>query len=396
VARIVRRPGDARVSRGALWSAAALSIGTALLVFWFLNTFERVPVSRRDAPQTEARLNPYLALERFLVRMGRPATRTTEADVLLRLPLPAALILDRGRAYHLTDARHEALMDWVNRGGYLIVAPETPGTPDTIADDLELAWTETLRETDENGEPNPQARKLPPAPEQLSVNIPGATRPLTVAFLDGLTLLGSDAEWLAGDPNYGASVLHFAYGRGFISVVAHLDGLISNDTIADHDHAELVSILLQQYQPKGPVLLLTRLGVPTLGEWLATQVPLALVSSAVLLALWLWNRLPRFGNVIPEPPADRRGLHEHLLAVGRFVRRRGGGEAWLTIVRPVVEGALARRHPSYRSGGDTLEALATQAGIPLADLSRAFTGDGERADHLVSTMRALQRIERSV
>ena len=222
------------------------------------------------------------------------------------------------------------------------------------------------------------------------------SRPLTVAFQDGLTAVGEDPEWAAADPNYGAHVLHFVHGEGAVTVIARLDALVSNGGIADYDHAELVSSLLERYQPTGGVVLLTRLGIPTLSNWLVTRAPLALASGALLLALWLWNVVPRFGGVIPEPSPDRRDLHEHLVAVGRFVRKQGGGDVWLTIVRSAVKSALVRRHPSCGTGDDDLATRAVHTGIPVADLSQAFTGDGTRTDRLVVTMRALQRVERSL
>jgi hypothetical protein len=251
---------------------------------------------------------------------------------------------------------------------------------------FDLVWTDTILESE----------GLPPKPSRRPVVIPGAARPLTVAFQDGLTAVGEDPEWTADDPTFGAHVLHFVHGEGAVTVIAHLDELVSNGGIADYDHAELASSLLERYQPNGAVVLLTRLGIPTLAEWLEARAPLALASGALLLALWLWNVLPRFGGVVPEPSPDRRDLHEHLLAVGRFVRKQGGGDAWLAIVRSAVKGALARRHPSSGTGDDDLATRAAQTGIPLTDLSQAFTGDGTRTDRLVVTMRALQRVERSL
>ena len=385
------------MNRQLMWSVTGAALCLGLVTWWFLNTFERVPVSRRDAPQAEARENPYLALERFLARMGTPVIRTTEADILHRLPAPGTLILDRGRAYHLTASRQAALMEWVDNGGYLMLVPETPGTPDPVVDMFDLVWTDSLLQSESEDEaPGDAQAKRPPKPSQRPVVVPGAARPLAVEFLDGLTPVGDDPEWAAADSNYGAHVLHFAHGEGAVTVIARLDALVSNSGIADYDHAELVWSLLERYQPNGAVVLLTRLGIPTLGEWLVARAPLTLASGAVLLAIWLWYVVPRFGIVVPEPSPDRRDLHEHLLAVGRFVRKRGGGDVWLTIVRSAVKGALVRRHPSYGPGDDDLAVRAAHTGIPLADLTQAFNGDGKRTDPLVITMRALQRVERSL
>lgn len=383
------------MSRRLLWGSAALALCLGLFASWFVTTFERVSVPRREAPQAGARQNRYLALERFLSRVGRPVTRTTDADILHRLPTNGAVILDRGRAYHLTGARQDALMQWVDRGGYLILVPETADTPDALADLFDLVWTDTLRKSEDDSEPPIQLDVEAPGLEQLPVNIPGA-RPLAVAFEEGLTPTGKAPEWTATDPTHGAHVLHFAYGQGSVTVVAHLDTLVSNDRIGDDDHAELVSTLLERYQPGGAVVLLTRLDIPSLGQWLLARAPLVLASVTTLLALWLWCVVPRFGSTVPEPAQERREIQEHLLAVGRFVRARGGGDTWLTVVRATIHGRLARRHPYDQPGGDTMSALAVHTGIPAPDLTHAMTGDGSRADRFVVMMRALQRMERSL
>jgi hypothetical protein len=386
------------VSRRVAWSIAGLVMFVGLAVGWFLSAFERVPVHRREAAQAEAVQNPYLALERVLVRMGRPLARTTDADLLHRLPEPGALILDRGRAYHLTGARLQALWEWVDRGGYLLLVPEVQGAPDPVTDVFELAWTDSLEDDGDDdvaGLPTPRPEVTQELP-QLAVVVPDVPQPLMVEFHEGLTVLGREPEWTAAHPDRGAQLLHFTYGEGAVSVVAHLDELISNDRIGNLDHAELVWTLLERYQPRGAVVLLSRLYVPTLGQWLLTHAPLVLLSVTVLLGVWLWAVVPRFGAVAPDPAPDRRELREHLLAVGRFVREQGGGDVWLSVVRSALSGAIGRRLPGWRPGRGDVESLAAHTGIPPADLTHAFSGDGDRADRLVVTMRALQRVERSL
>ena len=38
-------------------------------------------------------------------------------------------------------------MEWVNSGGYLMLVPEGPGTPDPVVDVFDLVWTDSLRES---------------------------------------------------------------------------------------------------------------------------------------------------------------------------------------------------------------------------------------------------------
>lgn len=373
------------MTRATIWSGVALIAVLAAGLLWFASAFEPVAVRRRDAPQAEAQRDPYLALDRFLSRMGRPPRRSEDAQALDHLDAqdgPRALVLDRRRAYQMTPARVERLWAWVERGGYLIVVPEAAAVPDPIVAGLGLERVATDSGFDASAHP----------PAQYAVRIPGAPRPLAIAARGGF-ISSEVPAWSAGDPAFGFQVAHFSRGLGAVTVVEGLDALVSNGLVGELDHAELLWRLIERYQPTGPVLLLSRLETLSLFGWLAANARAALVAGAVALLLWLWQVVPRFGSVLPDAPADRRELREHLRAVGRFVWTRGGAAAWLPVIRGAVLERIGSRWPALPPGGD-VRVLADHTGLTPADVDRALHAQPHDADAFVATARALQQLDR--
>lgn len=368
---------------------ALLALGSA----WFLHNFERVPVKEREAPQREARQNPYLALERFLARMGRPVLRESNAQALDRLPPGGVLFLDKGRRHHLTPARQAALLRWVQEGGYLLLVPEFQGVPDPLLEALGAEWFEAP-ETDAE-EDDPPARKPPRLPPQLIVRVPGSDTALAADFRFGLVPGSPEPEWQAGHPDHGQQLLHYARGRGHVAVVVGLDGMLSNWRIGERDHAELLWALLQRYQPQGTVMLVSRLEVPSLWDWLAESAWAACIAAAALLVLWLWRIVPRFGPIAPELPPARRELREHLAAVGRFLWRSGGLGHWLAVARGSFLARLALRHPAIAAlpAGEQAAALAQLTGRPAQHIAAALHGPAATPAAFTEALRLLQRIQ---
>ena len=115
------------MTRKIVWSLVAVAVLATLAGLWFLQNFEQVPVTTREGPQKEALRNPYLALERLFSELGRPIERVQSPRLLDALPATGVLILDSNRRRNVDPARAERLLEWVNRGGYLITVPESDG-----------------------------------------------------------------------------------------------------------------------------------------------------------------------------------------------------------------------------------------------------------------------------
>ena len=107
--------------RGRFWGGLALLLVVAALVFYVWAT-EPVRYMAPAAPDASVRGNPYLAAQTLLENWQRPTRRIFSTGALFPLPdTGTTLILDEYRG-ELGSGRIDALFDWVQRGGHLIVA----------------------------------------------------------------------------------------------------------------------------------------------------------------------------------------------------------------------------------------------------------------------------------
>src|SRR5690606_28161043 len=120
-----RVPGVRGVRTRVLAALAVLALavlGTA----WFLATFERVPVKMRVGPSGEARINPFLAAQRFAGRMGAHPRALRSLPELDALAAPGFLVLPRARQA-LGRERLLRILGWVEgSGGHLLAEAELP------------------------------------------------------------------------------------------------------------------------------------------------------------------------------------------------------------------------------------------------------------------------------
>jgi len=363
----------------------------ALFAGWLGNHLERVPVTYREAPQAEARRNPYLALERFTMRMGGQLTRQSDARVIDRLPAGGTLFLDRQRAHRLPPERLHRLLAWVEDGGYLIAVAERPGVADPLLDSLGVRHSETLPEA-----PRAQQRVL-------EVTLPGMLRPLRIdASWQHLEAGGRQPDWSAGEnaDGVGKQILHFNLGRGHLTIASELDRQLSNQRIGAMDHAELFWTLLGEHDRSSPpqVLLLSRLQMPTLLDWLLDNAGAACVAAATLLVLWLWRIVPRFGRAQPEVPPASRELREHLAAVARYLWRSGALATLLVPAREHFRNRLALRQPGIAAHPTRIQvtALAALTGLSAERIAAALDGRIDAPHAFTDALRTLRDLERQL
>jgi len=399
------------MTRRIVWSLVAVAVLATLGALWFLQNFEQVPTTNWEGPKKEALRNPYLALERLFGKLGRPIQRLKSPAALDTLPAGGVLILDNDRRRNVDPARTRRLLDWVNGGGYLIVAAESSGndpllkalgiTPchaspkqchlDNNVDDQEQD-DETTDKTDNT------ANRRANAPEPIDVDLPDSQAGyhyLQHYPTDGL--LGSSPRpvWSAGPDPTRKHVLHYARGRGQITVFGDLR-FLHNWQLGNLDHAELIWALVGKYQPQGPLYLASRLEVPTLWQWLAESAWMTLISGALLIALWLWRIIPRFGGLLTPAGSERRDLLQHLAAIGRSVWREGGLAHWLTVVRQPLRKRLALRHPHLNQMETSRQhaVLAEMTSCSANDIRSALTpGQAQTPKEFTHAMQTLQSLD---
>jgi hypothetical protein len=200
-----------------------------------------------------------------------------------------------------------------------------------------------------------------------------------------------------GRPPPGYQLLHYRLGKGQVTL---LNGLyrFNNALIDRDDHGEVLAALLAVYQPKGEVRILTALDVPSLWEWLADHALAALASAALLLALWLWRVIPRFGVLHSDSVPARRSLLEHLRGVGRFLWRRRSVSQLLEAARGNFLARLSPRDSALAAlpTAELALDLARRTGRPRGDVVLALAGEPRTAEDFTLAMRTLSLLEQEL
>jgi hypothetical protein len=297
--------------RTLLVAAAIAALGAAGI--WFISTHDRVPVRVWTGFTGEAQRYPFLALERLVRRLGGEARELRNVGQLGELPARGVVLLP-ARRDNVSDVDRRRLLEWVSRGGRLVVEAEPFGLDDPL-----LASLGVTRDKVPPAPPPGTDKQRPRVP---TYTWPGEQRPLATTLLPSPPLSHPRPEFTLAWNNARALVA-VPHGKGRVIAVSSLN-FARNGAIGGADNATLAWHVVGAGE--APLAIFNRPERLSLWGWLARNAWPALVGAALLLALWLARIVPRFGPVAPDPLPVRRRLLDHLLAAGRFhwsTRRAG-------------------------------------------------------------------------
>jgi len=418
----------------------------ALCAAGFFACFERREVTVSQAVSAEARRNRYLALGRLFERMGHAVEMHEDISRLADLPAPPATVFLPLNRMALGAARTQELLDWVARGGHLVVVTYTVwgtperdaaaaeragggaaaedvivnGRPDLLLDPLGLRQRQrpplaaVAEAAQRGGAPVDSERDdagTPPQPPSLGelftgkwdaartetalATIDDDSEPLALEFAANFWWEDTKgvAVWsVSGDS--GAHLVEVARGKGRIAALTSDEPLL-NATIGDADHAEfLLRWVRDGREARAPVWIFFGEEWPSLLTLLRRHASPALLAGAALLMLWLWISLWRFGPALPAPEPARRRWLEHLEAAGRFHWRRDRGAVLLGALRDELARELARKRPAWSRlpERERLERLAHASGLSPDEVAHAWLDAARGPRSFSSAVRSLERI----
>ncbi|HHH38849.1 MAG TPA: DUF4350 domain-containing protein [Sedimenticola sp.] len=340
------------------------------LVWWFLGAYEYREREVRGEPAVEARRNPLLAAGRFLRRRGLAVEGVSGRGPLLHPPGRNGLLLVHHAGRSLVPARRKALLDWVRRGGHLVI---TAGT-DTGAGMLQELGVRLQRQAREEGDGCP-----------VAIDYPGFPSRLQIAFDPGRQLFD---ERLGTE---GHHLLRYPRGAGVVTVLSD-SAFLTNDAIGEYDHALLLALLAAGQER---AWLLYGSGIPPLPALLWQKAPQLVAGVLLLSLLFLWRLTRRSGPSLgeagePEPV----GIGEHLRVAAACLWRIDRGRDMLRASRHAVEQAWLRRHPALGrlARGERCERIAGLAGLSPAAVERALYGEVAAPQDYTAITRLLQRL----
>jgi hypothetical protein len=359
----------------------------ALAVVWFLTTHDRVTAEDWVGPSAETRLRQFLAAQRLAERMGARVLEVRSLPELDALP-PGATLLMPNRRQQLPGTQLGEIVRWVERGGHLIVEAEFLGVPDPLLDQLGVTRLPAEAVT------KPLVFELPQSRRKLSVFFPDAMQ---------LQVAQGDVRLRAG-----AKLVTFTRGRGLVSAATSLR-FARNPGYDDHyaklsrrpgrsiganDHAELFWQLVS-LTPGRELHVYFRPERLSLWGFLREHAAPALIAGALLLALWLWSIVPRFGPIAPEAPPGRRRLLDHLRASGRYYWVKGLRSRLVVAARDAALRRIARAQPDFTTAPQKEKALrlSSLANITPEEAARFLSAAGAmRGADFIKVVHHAQRI----
>lgn len=325
-----------------------------------------------DMPRTgEAASNPLYVLKLALLKDG------VKVDARQRLLLSTHTLGKRDTVVIYRDPRTlaagdaKALLEWVARGGHLIV--RTPPWRERVGearvpvlDDVGVTLLDAS-DGSEQAERNGCAQLFERGRQAQSMFC-GSRR---FYFYNAET--EPEAAW--GDEDTAYVYARLPYGDGKVDVLADLDFLsnrggsgvplfggprLGGDEIAQASNAAFARQVLAPNYKAGTVHLIYAAEVPSLWHTLIVNSWMAWLPLLLWLLAWLWQRMQRFGPLRPAPAMERRSLLEHVVASGEHIYRYGYGPSLYASVRAAFLLRLRRRDPYAASieGEPQVELLA--------------------------------------
>jgi hypothetical protein len=345
--------------RFAMFAVAFALLGGASL--WLLTRIDFEPRRVWTGYQGEARRNVWLAAERLLDRMGMQVHHLRAVPELRDLAPRGTLVLTAPRDVLSANDR-ERVLAWVNSGGHLVIEAEHLASADPLLDDLSVA-RKPAKSGKASGEP-------------FVFTLPHAPDPIKAQLYAPLSLEAPQAS--AGAKSSSATLLvHFPRVRGRATVLGTL-AFARNDWIGQFSHAELLWQIMRFAPDSRTVYFFDGPRKLSLAAWLRANAWPALAGLALLVALWLWRLVPRFGPLAPDPEPARRRLLDHLRASARFLWSKGGGDALAEAAREATLRRIARAQPDF-AGLSRPEREKRLASLGVSSAEMRFILEPQRA-----------------
>jgi hypothetical protein len=314
---------------------------------------------------------------RVTVSAGQPGTGTDTALLL---------------SDDLTPQRRQGLLDWVRRGGTLVVADPSSGVTrvgPTGSTRFGLLDAEierrcavpALRDADRVAAPGGVVFEIPEG-QGAPGNRPGATQ---------ACFPRNDGAWLLVQPLGGGTVVRLGGASALV-----------NQELGEADNAILLASLLVPVEGTAVQVLQPPLpggGTAGLGDLIAPRVRLALwqlVLAFVLLALW---RARRLGRPVAEPQPVQLPGAELVVAVGNLLQRAKGRGQAAGLLTDDLRRSLAERLglPPSTPADQVADTVAERTGIPRERVLRTLTRTTPRDEaELVALSQAADSIRREV
>ena len=327
---------------------AALLLG--ILAFALYSLFEIEPATRPVPPSREARINEYLALDRWLGGTGISLRTLDTGNLLLVLEAEERQIFLQSSLFHWTDEGVEYLSHWVREGGTLFLVL-----------DYSMGWVEE--------EPLSFLEQFGISAEMESTRR-AFFRDTEYPNYDGRVSFNVDDEEALALKDRSGQVRLVQQNRGAGKlIVSGSPHFLLSANLDDEANSRLAWAL---FSGEGDWLFIR--GTTRVQGFLGSlfrqgNFQVLLVSALVLLVIGFWAVIPGFGLVRGDDEKPGKALRERFLAEGRFLKNYGALDFYCQAYIKEIKRRLA--HKEGLSSEEEIqrrifELLGRQVTAPLA------------------------------
>ncbi|MGB6221827.1 DUF4350 domain-containing protein [Haloferula sp.] len=324
--------------------------------------------TRETGHKGKARINPYLAAERFLSEFDYEVENQSGwpelSGQVSMVMVPASSLTARGYVKELGD--------WTRRGGHTVVLLSHG---EAYLNDWRKGGFNPFRTKDDFPEPFTEwMEELDLELEQTSRQDDDKTTAEKVEFLGQEYEVFMESALIPLDEQGEAKMVRsIAYGGGRLTLVADARPF-RNRWIGDYDHAALLLAMEESSPYVGRTIFIRNVSL-SFWKLLWSRAWPAMIALILLVVFWLWKNLPRFGPLDSrEAVGTTRAYDHHLEALGDFHWRLDRAEG---LLRPLRDSIIERAHRLALTSGhrdaDVFQLMAERAGISRERAQRAMT-----------------------
>ena len=369
-----------------------LLVIVAVAVYFFVVNFDLVDEEITTGYTEKAQRDNFLAAERFLKKFDYSEQSHQEQfalDNILKSNQAGTILMSYNAQIEAKD-RFENLLNWIKRGGHLILELNANLYPKEGENKVGLLkyFNLSLKKSNlflEDTNDTPTMVQIYRNGEEFKTD-----------FISSYTIDVESRDYTVKvDDQNGTHLVEFNVGDGSVTFLSDVN-IWHNQNIADFDHAALLLEVLGR--DPGNIDIITSISMPSLAEVIWNNGKWFCISLLLMLAFYLWSLFEKFGPALEKVDNTRRSLIEHLDAAAKFDWRHFRGATLLQSARSDLNKYLDTKHPSLAQKSDDELHLWIQekTEIPLDDIKSALGGDTANATRLIHAIQIIQKIRKQL
>ena len=336
---VLLNAAEQAMKRNHLIGFAVAALVLLLLAYAAYTLFEIIPATRHVLPSREARVNDYLALDRWLVKSNIPFRIESTGNLSTLYSAEEEQIFIQASLFRWSHEAAEYLAHWIDNGGNLFLVMDYyyeryDEELTMLLDEFGIEAVMMATRSDHHIDSESWSGESPGYDDSISFEVKDDDA-LALKDHGGHTRLvqirrGKGTLTVTGKPVF----LYFSY---------HGDGPGINDA----PNARLAWALFIEPGASESGWLFIRGATKVHGLfgslWREGNLPVLLVSVIVLLVIGFWTVIPMFGLIRGDDERPERLLRERFLAEGRFLKRYGALDFYRSVYLREIKRRLALR-----------------------------------------------------